>query len=278
MIPFDFEYYQPSSPEEAVELYTILEADQKTPLYYSGGTEVISFGRHGKLRFGALIDIKKIEQMNVFKVEDNSLLVGAGVSLSALADQNLYPLLARVARAVADRTVRNRLTLGGNICSRLPYREAVLPFLLAEAEALVIGSSGIRSEPLSALFEKRLRLAPGELLVQLSLSESKTNLISLTKRREKHGPVNYPLLHTAAATCEERLCFAVSGLCTYPFRSPEVEEVLNEKSHTVKDRIDRAVNLLPADIRSDDLASAEYREALWRQDLADMIEEMEGAR
>lgn len=278
MIPFDFEYYQPSSPEEAIELYTVLEADQKTPLYYSGGTEIISFGRHGKLLFGALIDIKKIEQINVFTVEDDRLLVGAGVSLSVLADQNLYPLLARVTRAVADRTLRNRLTLGGNICSRLPYREAVLPFLLAEAEALIVGPNGSRSEPLRALFDKRLRLAPGELLVQLSLSESHTRLNSRAKRREKHGPVNYPLLHTAAVFTESCLSFAVSGLCAFPFRSAEIEEAFNDRNLSAQDRIDKAIALLPADIRSDDMASAEYREELWRQDLAEIIEEMEEAR
>lgn len=278
MIPFDFEYYQPSSSEEAVELYTALEADQKNPLYYSGGTEIISFSRHGKLRFGALIDIKKIEQMKVFKVEEGKLLVGAGVNLSVLADQNLYPLLARVALAVADRTVRNRLTLGGNICSRLPYREAVLPFLLAEAEALVVGPNGSRSEPLSAIFDKRLRLASGELLVQMSLSESNSRLNAWSKRREKHGPVDYPLLHTAAVFSENYLSCAVSGLCAFPFRSAEIEEAFNDRNLSVQDRIDKAVALLPADIRSDDMASAEYREALWRQDLAEMIEEMEGAR
>jgi CO/xanthine dehydrogenase FAD-binding subunit len=278
MIPFNFEYYQPSTLAEAVELYTTLEDDQKKPLYYSGGTEILSFGRHGKLLFGAVIDIKKIEEMKVFQVENDKLLVGAGISLSVLADQNLYPLLARVSRAVADRTIRNRLTLGGNICSRLPYREAVLPFLLAETEAFVVGPNGSRSEPLSALFDKRLRLAPGELLVQLSLSEKHGQLKARAKRREKHGPVNYPLLHTVAAFNSGFLSVAVSGLCAFPFRSADIEKALNDNSLSLQDRVDQAVALLPADIRSDDLASAEYREALWRQDLTEMIEEMEVAQ
>ncbi len=278
MIPFNFEYYQPSSPAEAVELYAALEADQKKPLYYSGGTEIISYSRHGKLLFGALIDINKIEQTKVFKVEEGKLLAGAGVSLSALADQNLYPLLARAARGVADRTVRNRLSLGGNICSRLPYREAVLPFLLAEAEALIFGPGGSRSEPLRALFDKRLRITPGELLVQLSLPENNIRLKAWGKRREKHGPVDYPLLHTNAVLCENHLCVAVSGLCAFPFRSAEVEEALNDKNLSVQGRIDKAIAMLPAAIRSDDLASNEYREALWRQDLAEMVKEMGGAR
>ncbi len=278
MIPFDFEYYQPSSLAEAVELYTTLEAEQKKPLYYSGGTEIITFGRHGKLLFGALIDIKKIEQTSLLKVEQGRLLVGACTSLSTLANQQFYPLLARVARGVADRTVRNRLTLGGNICSRLPYREAVLPFLLADAELSIFGPNGSRSEPLRALFDKRLRLGPGDLLVHLSLAESNTSLKTWAKRRVKHGPVNYPLLHTTAVLCEGRLCVAVSGLCAFPFRSVEVEEALNNKDLSVQNRVDKAIALLPAAIRSDDLASAEYREALWRQDLAEMIAEMEVAR
>jgi CO/xanthine dehydrogenase FAD-binding subunit len=278
MIPFGFEYYQPSDLAEAVELYTALEAEQKKPLYYSGGTEIITFGRQGKLLFGALIDLKKIEQTRLLKIEQGRLMVGACASLSNLTDQQLYPLIAQVARGVADRTVRNRLTLGGNICSRLPYREAVLPFLLADAEVFIFGPKGSRSEPLQALFDKRLRLAPGELLVQLSLPESKTRLKTWCKRRVKHGPVDYPLLHTTAVLSEGCLLVAVSGLCAFPFRSAEVEKALNDNSLSVHDKVDKAIALLPAAIRSDDLASAEYRETLWRQDLAEMFQEMEGAQ
>ena len=150
--------------------------------------------------------------------------------------------------------------------------------MLSEAEALVTGPQGSRSEPLHKLFDKRLRLAPGELLLQLSLPERNINLKSISKRREKHGPVNYPLLHTVALNSEGFLSFAVSGLCAYPFRSTAVEEALNDRSLYVQDRINKAITLLPAAIRSDDLASAEYREALWRNDLTELINEMEGAR
>lgn len=278
MIPFDFEYYAPDTIEEAIELYQNLEAEDKKPLYYSGGTEIISFSRHRKIVTGALIDLKGIADTVVFAEEGEKLVVGSCVTLSALTEQERFPLLAEVVRGIADRTVRNRLTLGGNICGHLPYREAVLPFLIGDADAFIAGPSGNRTIALVDIFDKRMRLEKGELLVKLFLPAEATKAGGWHKRREKHGPVDYPLLHIAALKLKNdgKLAVAVSGLCAYPFRDRALDELINEVSLSPEDKIEKSIGLLPGEIRADDLASADYRRALWQLDLAEMLQEMEG--
>ncbi len=278
MIPFDFQYHAPESIEEAVELYTALASEDKNPLYYGGGTEIISFSRRSKINTGAVIDLKKIPDTVIWQAGKENLAVGAALPLSIITDQDLFPLLARVARPVADRTVRNRLTLGGNICGRLPYREALLPFLLGDSEAVLAGPQGSRTIALTELFNKRLLLEKGEFLVKLLVPSAALQAEWWHKRREKHGPVDYPLVHLAVLRQSGRLAVAVSGLCSFPFRETALEDLLNDRTLPNREKVDRSLSLLPGKIRDDDLASAAYREKLWRIDLEKMLEEMEGVR
>jgi len=93
MIPFNLEYYAPDNLDEAVELFLSLEEENKKPVYYGGGSEIISFSRHRKINPGAVIDLKSIPETRVFEIKQDRLITGANVTLSVLTDQDIYPLL-----------------------------------------------------------------------------------------------------------------------------------------------------------------------------------------
>ena len=57
MIPYDFDYFLPDTWQEAVDIFHSLKAEGKNPLYYGGGTEIISMARVGSIRPDAVIDI-----------------------------------------------------------------------------------------------------------------------------------------------------------------------------------------------------------------------------
>jgi len=276
MIPFNFDYYRPESAEEAADLYRQLAEAGKEPLYYAGGTEIVTFCRQQIIKTGALIDLKEIPETNIYEPDGDRLNLGSSVTLSALSDRDDYPLLARVARKIADRTVRNRLNLGGNICGRLPYREVILPLLLAEAEVNLNGPDGTRNVSLAELFDKRIRLKEGEILVSLSVDQDILKQEGWQKRREYHGPVGYPLTHLIGAWKEDKLIMAVSGLCAFPFRSENLEQLINDKGLTSQEKVKQSSDLLPGPVRGDEMASKEYREAMWQKDLLQMLDEMEG--
>ena len=73
MISYDFEYYKPKTYEEAIELFKLKTEEGKKPIYYSGGTEVVTFARKNTVKTGAVIDLKSIEETNIFSEDENIL-------------------------------------------------------------------------------------------------------------------------------------------------------------------------------------------------------------
>lgn len=216
MIPFDFDYCKAETVEEALKAYSEFAEEGKSPLYYAGGTEIVTFCRKGLVTPGAVIDIKSIPECRELGKKDGMAVFGSAVTLSDIVDSKAFPLLERACRGIADRTVRNRLTLGGNICGRLPYREAVLPFLLCDGEALVAGKDSTRWVPLKTTFDKRLKLAPGELLLQLRVPGEALELPYSLVRKTTGGKVAYPVVTAAGVKAKDGVRVALSGALGYP--------------------------------------------------------------
>ena len=192
MIPFDFEYYKPASPQEAVGLYHSLHDQGKKPMYYGGGTEIISFSRLYQLYPQAVIDIKGIPECNVLELQKEKLVIGAAKTLSQIQESNLFPLLSQCGGRVADHTIRNKITLGGNICSRIPFREAILALLVSDCEVVIENKNGSRRVPLVHIYTKSLQLATGDLLLQFIIDKNYIGLPFFSIKKTANGDVNYP--------------------------------------------------------------------------------------
>ena len=114
--------------------------------------------------------------------------------------------------------MRNRLTLGGNIAGMLPYRETVLPFLLADATARLVAPAGERRVPFAEVFSKHLRLEPGELLAQIRVLKTMASRPWFYRRRVKQGRLDYPLVTACFLHVNDALRMAVSGAFGFPLR------------------------------------------------------------
>ncbi|MED4989612.1 FAD binding domain-containing protein [Parageobacillus toebii] len=66
-----------------------------------------------------MIDIKHIPECRTLEVGQHELVLGAALSLTTIEETNPFPLLTKTASEVADRTARNQITLGGNICGQI---------------------------------------------------------------------------------------------------------------------------------------------------------------
>jgi CO/xanthine dehydrogenase FAD-binding subunit len=183
--------------------------------------------------------------------------------------------MSRVARGIADHTVRNRLSLGGNIAGQLPYRETVLPLLLVDARLHLAGPSGNRTATIGELFSKRLKLADGEFVVQVEVESQSTGLPWRHVRREKGTRTDYPIVSLSFLKFEGTLRMAASGLCNFPFRSLEIEDTVNDRKSPIESRVVKALTQLPAPVRDDQRASAEYRAHLFTRAAVESISEME---
>lgn len=276
MISFDFEYYKPTALSEAVQLFQQLDAQGKQPLYYAGGTEIISMARLHHLYTGAVIDIKGIPETHVYQFHQDHLVIGANVTLTQLAERNLFPLLGETVRHIADFTNRNRITLGGDICGKIIYREAVLPFLLADSLVVTSGPSGNRHVPIRQIFNGELQLEKGEFLVQLLTDRRLVELPFVTLKKTKLEEIDYPLVRVAALKMGNRIRVAFSGVSAIPFRSLQVEALLNDATLPLASRIEEVIRQWPLSILDDMLGSAAYRAFVLRNTLFDVWAALEG--
>jgi CO/xanthine dehydrogenase FAD-binding subunit len=276
MISFDFEYYRPSSIHEAVQLFQTLYTQGKKPIYYGGGTEIVTLSRLNLVFTEAVIDIKAIPECHVLQFNNNYLVLGAALSLTAIEEANVFPLLNKTASEVADHTARNQITLGGNICGQIFYREAVLPLLLTDSQVLIAGIDGLKRLPINEVFKKQLQLKTGELLVQVITERSYLGLPYISIKRRQQWNVGYPLVTVAALKKDDIVRVAFSGVCPFPFRSLKLEDSLNNKQRPIELRINDALNHLPSPILNDVEGSAEYRLFVLKNTLFDVLTALEG--
>lgn len=275
MIPNNFIYCRPENPAEAVEAFSRAENDGLRPLYLAGGTEITTFCRSGKIEPGALIDIKRVPECRRLAREGDEIILGSALTLNEVVASGVFPLLAR-ASAIVDHTVRNRLTLGGNIAGRLPYRETVLPLLLAEARVRLAGPGGERLVPAAEVFSKRLLLEKGELLVDLRVPGAAADLPWFYRRRVRKTRVDYPLLTACFLKVDGAVRMAVTGAFGFPLRPTAGEKTLNDPAVPPADRPRLVIEAIPHKIVEDMRASGRYRRMLLEKCLGEAMDTLGG--
>ncbi len=277
MIPFDFDYVKPESIQEAISIFRQWEAAGKEPKYYCGGTEIITMARLSQLHTKGIIDIKGIPDCQVLDWQQDQLVIGSAVSLAQLEAVQHFPLLSRVCNRIADHTSRCKITLGGNICGKIMYRETVLPLLVANAQLNIATESGVKQVSIHDVFERELKLLSHEFLLQITVDREVTKLPYQSEKRTKISRIGYPIVSIAAIQNQGEIHIAFSGVCSFPFRSKEVEHSLNDQTLNLEDRISSAIRIFPESVISDQHASASFREFLVHNLLLDTIECFERA-
>jgi len=274
MIPFNFTYYRPDSLEEAVRIHSELTSKGLSAVYYSGGSEIITMCRAGSIRPDAVIDIKEIPELKSLAMDESCLRIGSACTLYKIKQSKAYPLLALACGRIADHTNQCRITLGGNICGTIIYKETVPPLLLSDAEVTLLGSEGKRTVPFSDVFDGRIHLLPSELLVSAQIPKWALSAQHFHIKLTAQEKIDYPLVSIAALIKDNFLRIAFSGVCSFPFRSQQIELVLNNKSLSISERAERAASLIPEEY-SDRAGSAEYRRFVFKNAIEELLEEWE---
>lgn len=158
-----FEYLRPSTPDEVVEKLTRLGDEAELLM---GGTDLFPGLREGRLHPSMVIDVKHLPNMRQIAYHvGTGLCVGAAVTMNELARDteviSHYPLLAQAASSVASYQVRNRATLGGNLCNASPCADTAPATLVLDGQLVLYGPTGGRLVPASEFF-----LGPGQTVLE----------------------------------------------------------------------------------------------------------------
>jgi xanthine dehydrogenase FAD-binding subunit len=274
MIPFDFVYCRPDTLAQARETFHQLQTEGKSPVYYAGGSEIITMSRAGSIRPGAVIDIKSIPECMLLSADQQGLHMGSACTLNQIKESKLFPLLTLSFGRIADHTNQCRITLGGNLCGAIIYRETSLPLLLSDAAVTLFGSRGLRTVSFQSVFPGRMQLDSGELAVQLHVPAWAPGAPHFHVKRTANEKIDYPLVSMAALRHDSGLRVAFSGLCSRPFRSLQMEAVLNDLSLPCADRVEKASKLLPEPAYPDVEGSGEYRMFVLKNTLRELLEDL----
>ena len=140
-----FALHRPASAEEACGLLSRLGEDA---VPYAGGTELLLLMKEGLLRPRHLVDVKRIPGLDAIVDGGADVTIGAVVTHRAVersaAVRARCPVLASVARHVANIRVRNVGTVGGNLAFADPHSDLATLFLALDARVQLASPRGRR--------------------------------------------------------------------------------------------------------------------------------------
>lgn len=165
-----FELVTPHTLDEAV---AVLEECGSKARVFAGGTDLLVQIRSGAAKPECLVDIKGIDELKGIKVTPAGLEIGTLTTHRELETSPLirekYPIIHDGCSKVGSVQIRNRATVGGNLCNALPSADSVGPLMALGAVLHVRGPKGWRQIPISDFFlgPRRTALQPGEILVKI---------------------------------------------------------------------------------------------------------------
>lgn len=169
----DFEYFRPSTIDEALRLYKQAGAAAKL---LAGGTELVNEIRQGKTHPEQVIDLKHIGEMGFINMGADGLKIGAlyrvrDAECSRQLRQSPYSALSYAAGTLGSPQVRNKATIVGNVCRCSPSADLIPPLIALNASARIKSNENDRLVPIEDMLvgPGKTILQPGEIVTELCI-------------------------------------------------------------------------------------------------------------
>ena len=175
MLLREVEYARPATVDEAISL--LAEHDGARAL--AGGQTIVNVMKARAAAPDVLVDLQDLAELREIGFSSDGMLeIGAMVTYAQLMASSevdvARPILAEVAATIADVQVRNRGTVGGNVCVADPTNHLPPLFVALGATFTIRGQAGERVVPAEDFFLGVYMTAAGEgdLLTTISVPPS----------------------------------------------------------------------------------------------------------
>jgi aerobic carbon-monoxide dehydrogenase medium subunit len=233
MIPGDFDYYAPTTVEQAVQLLAEHGTDAKL---LAGGQSLIPAMRFRLALPAALIDLNGVQGLGYLREDNGHFAIGTMARESSLEEsalvQTKYHTLADAARTIADPLVRNMATVGGNIAHADPANDHPAVMLVYGAQVVALGPNGRRTIAIDDFFVDLFEnaLEDGEILTEIRIPRPAANSVgAYVKFERKVG--DYAVSAAAVQlTLDGATCTAarigLTNVNPVPMRAKNAEQIL----------------------------------------------------
>ena len=176
MLLREVEYAKPSSVSEALDLLAANDGARAL----AGGQTLLNVMKARAASPDALIDLNGLEVLaGIELAADGTLTIGAMTTYAEVigsAEAKARPILGEVCATIADVQVRNRGTIGGNICSNDPTNH-LPPLMAAVGARMTIAGANVMEREVAAeeffLGVYLTAVGPGELLTRITIPAGK---------------------------------------------------------------------------------------------------------
>jgi aerobic carbon-monoxide dehydrogenase medium subunit len=289
MYPPSFDYHRVSTVSEALSFL----ADHPDATVLAGGHALIPRLKRGGADPGAVVDVSGVAELTGIEVDGEATVVGAATTYAALLNagargndtdsdvdgrslESRLPAVAQATRAIGDRQIRNRGTVGGNLAEAHPESDLPAAAIVADATVRIRGTDGTReiaaAEFVSGAFESAV--GNDELVTAIRFPHANSNGTDAVGAyvRKTHPTSGYAMIGvatriTVAGGTVSSARLAAGGATDAPVRLSDVETAIEgldvHESDAVKqlsEAVADAAADLPTEARRGDVhASAEYR-------------------
>lgn len=256
------------TPATEAALWEALETHPDARLICGGTDLSLRITQHHEV-LAELISVEAVPGLDRIEVSEDLVIIGAAVSLARIEEEleAELPSLHRMLRYFASRQIKNRGSLGGNLCNASPIGDTP-PALLALGAAVELWSRDQRrTVPLDRFFldYRKTALKPGEILGRVLVPRPEPHTLRGTYKVSKRRELD---ISTVAAgfyvdvqdntVAEVRLAFG--GMAATPRRATHAEAALRGQPWTAA-AIEAAAVALTRDFTpmDDHRGSAWYR-------------------
>ena len=177
--PFDF--YQPTTLQEASRL---LKDKGDGGRFLAGGTDLVIAMKEKGLLPKYIVDLKRLPNLSGIRENaDGSITLGALTTMYEIETSPLikkkFPFLAQSAAEVGSIQIRNRATIGGNMCNATPSADTAPALIALNATAKIAGVAGERTMNLEEFFKApgRNAMDPAEILTAITIPKTGPHLV-----------------------------------------------------------------------------------------------------
>lgn len=234
MKPAPFTYHRPHSIDEAVRILSdVAEEDGRI---IAGGQSLAPMMAFRVARPQHLVDINEIAALDVLRIEDGALRIGARVRharfIPGAIEGSTGELFAKVMPNIANYSVRSRGTFCGSLAHADPASEWCALATLLDADVLAQSVRGERRIPVMDYFDGAMStiLAPDEIIVEARMPVlcpgTRTGFYEFSRRK---GDFAIAMAIVAFGVEDGRIIsprVSVGGAEAYPRRIREAEAAL----------------------------------------------------
>jgi CO/xanthine dehydrogenase FAD-binding subunit len=243
----------------------------------AGGTDLLVNLKKKVFTADVLVSLDKIGELKEISYSgEKGMTIGSMARIIDVIDspivQKHYPALSIAAGKLGSWQIRNRATIGGNVCSARPAGDTIGPLIAYGAIGRIAGPNGVREEAIETLYlgPGKTTLAKGEILVSIKLKTPEKNTgVSYTKYGIRQAMEIALVSVTTLVTMDKNICrtgrIVLGAVAPTYIRCAKTEKFITGK--TITTEIAEQAGQIASESCSpitDIRASADYRRQLVR--------------